>query len=95
VTFPPVNLPGFKLTETVCFRCACRAIIVTTSSNKDRLERYLAAGDIHLTDAQVEAIDKAGAKGERDDKRKQKALTVAKYALLGGLGVWSGFKLSM
>ena len=38
----------------------CRAIIVTTSSRKERLRDYLAAGDIDLTAEDVAAIDKAG-----------------------------------
>ncbi|KAJ9104117.1 hypothetical protein QFC19_004101 [Naganishia cerealis] len=69
------------------------AIVITTSSRKDRLERYLAAGDIKLTDEQVEAIDKAGAKGERDDKRKQKVVGIAKYGMLAALGGWAVLKL--
>ncbi|OWT40271.1 oxidoreductase [Cryptococcus neoformans Bt1] len=40
------------------------AIPVTTSSRKARLEGYLDAGDITLTEDDVKAIDKAGAKGE-------------------------------
>ncbi|EIW71324.1 hypothetical protein TREMEDRAFT_67700 [Tremella mesenterica DSM 1558] len=36
------------------------AIIVTTSSKKQRLEGYLDVGDIDLTDEDVAAIDKAG-----------------------------------
>ncbi|KAJ7813850.1 Aldo/keto reductase [Mycena olivaceomarginata] len=39
-------------------------VIVTTTSNKDRLEEYLAVGDLPpLSDAEVAAIDEAGAKG--------------------------------
>lgn len=43
---------------------AKRAIPVTTSSRKARLEGYLDVGDITLTEDDVKAIDKAGAKGE-------------------------------
>ncbi|KAF9067937.1 Aldo/keto reductase [Rhodocollybia butyracea] len=39
------------------------AVAVTTSSKQDRLERYLAAGDISLTNEDIAAIDAAGAKG--------------------------------
>ncbi|KAE9394236.1 Aldo/keto reductase [Gymnopus androsaceus JB14] len=39
------------------------AVAVTTSSKKDRLQRYLAAGDLLLTDQDVAAIDAAGAIG--------------------------------
>ncbi|KAJ7319439.1 NADP-dependent oxidoreductase domain-containing protein [Mycena albidolilacea] len=39
-------------------------VIVTTTSNKDRLEEYLAVGDLPpLSDAEIAAIDEAGAKG--------------------------------
>ncbi|WOO79984.1 NADPH-dependent conjugated polyketone reductase C1 [Vanrija pseudolonga] len=39
------------------------AVILSTSSKKDRLERYLAVGDIELTNDDVKAIDEAGIKG--------------------------------
>lgn len=40
------------------------AVIVTTSSNKEHMEEYLAVGDLPpLTDEEVAAIDDAGAKG--------------------------------
>jgi len=39
------------------------AIILTTSSKKERLERYQGVADIDLTDDDVAAIEEAGAKG--------------------------------
>ncbi|KAG6856967.1 hypothetical protein H0H87_011637 [Tephrocybe sp. NHM501043] len=40
------------------------AVIVTTSSKKERLEEYLAVADLPpLTDEEIQAIDEAGAKG--------------------------------
>jgi len=39
------------------------AVVVTTSSKKERLEGYLNAGDLALTDDDIAAIDAAGAKG--------------------------------
>ncbi|KAF8962110.1 NADP-dependent oxidoreductase domain-containing protein [Flammula alnicola] len=39
------------------------AVILTTSSKKQRLEGYIAAGDLVLTDDEIKAIDAAGAKG--------------------------------
>ncbi|KAJ7453143.1 NADP-dependent oxidoreductase domain-containing protein [Mycena latifolia] len=40
------------------------AVIVTTSSNKGRLEEYMAVADLPpLSDAEIAAIDEAGAKG--------------------------------
>ncbi|KAL0243704.1 hypothetical protein I308_105675 [Cryptococcus tetragattii IND107] len=46
------------------------AIPVTTSSKKERLEGYLDVGDITLTEDDIKAIDKAGAKGELWFERK-------------------------
>ncbi|KAJ7471628.1 Aldo/keto reductase [Mycena galericulata] len=39
------------------------AVVVTTSSKKERLEGYLNAGDLALTDDDIAAIDAAGAEG--------------------------------
>ncbi|KAF5370928.1 hypothetical protein D9615_009814 [Tricholomella constricta] len=39
------------------------AVVVTTSSKNYRLEGYLRAGDLELTDHEISALDKAGAKG--------------------------------
>ncbi|KAF9524920.1 Aldo/keto reductase [Crepidotus variabilis] len=41
------------------------AVILTSSSKKSRLEGYLAAGDLALSEDEIKAIDKAGAKGQR------------------------------
>ncbi|OBZ78216.1 NADPH-dependent conjugated polyketone reductase C1 [Grifola frondosa] len=40
-------------------------VVVTSSTRKDRLEGYLAAGDLELTEADIAAIDAAGAIGAR------------------------------
>ncbi|KAI0360739.1 Aldo/keto reductase [Trametes cingulata] len=40
-------------------------VVVTSSTKKERLEGYLAAGDLELTTADVAAIDAAGAIGAR------------------------------
>ncbi|KAJ9098979.1 hypothetical protein QFC20_005797 [Naganishia adeliensis] len=69
------------------------AIIITTSSRKDRLERYLAVGDIHLTDEDVDAIDRAGKKGEKDKAMREMAMSGARYLVLAGLGLWAVGKL--
>ncbi|KAJ7063895.1 Aldo/keto reductase, partial [Mycena amicta] len=39
------------------------AVVVTTSSKKERLLGYLNAGDLELTDEEISAIDEAGARG--------------------------------
>ncbi|KAJ3732697.1 Aldo/keto reductase [Lentinula guzmanii] len=49
------------------------AVAVTTSSKKDRLERYLDAGDIFLADEEIIAIDAAGAAGSMNAARKLQA----------------------
>lgn len=72
-----------------------RAIIVTTSSKKERLEGYLAVGDIELTDDDVAAIDKAGAEGELWENRKAKVLGVGKWVALVGLVAYTGVKTFM
>ncbi|WWC57732.1 uncharacterized protein I303_100266 [Kwoniella dejecticola CBS 10117] len=64
---------------------AKEAVIVTTSSRKERLEGYLDVGDITLTKEDVKAIDDAGAKGELWDERKQKWSVAAKYLAAAGL----------
>lgn len=63
---------------------AIRAIPVTTSSKKERLEGYLDVGDITLTEDDIRAIDKAGAKGELWFDRKArfgKVLTRAVFLM--------------
>ena len=68
---------------------ALRAIILTTSSRKDRLERYLDVGDIKLTDDDVAAIDKAGSHGEQKAERKAMAMTALKWTAVAGLTGWA------
>lgn len=41
------------------------AVILTTTSRKDRLDRYLAVSSIDLSEEDVAAIDRAGAKPYR------------------------------
>lgn len=65
------------------------AILVTTSSRSDRLTRYLAVGDVQLTDEDIHAIDKAGKKGEENEKVWQWVKTAGKVGLLGGMGVYA------
>ncbi|TFK33024.1 Aldo/keto reductase [Crucibulum laeve] len=74
-TYPggPVDIPvnvaaklrGVTPTQVVFLWVKAKgAVIVTTSSNKQHLEEYLAVGDIDpLTEAEVLAIDEAGALG--------------------------------
>ncbi|WVQ64437.1 uncharacterized protein L199_002603 [Kwoniella botswanensis] len=61
------------------------AVIVTTSSRKERLEGYLDVGDIVLTKDDVKAIDDEGAKGELWEERKKQAGVMAKYVAAAGL----------
>jgi len=66
----PVDIPVSEIAERkkiapeqvlLAWVKAKGAIVVTTSSKRDRLERYLDAGDIELTEAEILAIDNAGA----------------------------------
>ena len=41
-----------------------RVIVVTSSSKKERLVKYMAVGDFDLTAEDVKAIDDAGAEGQ-------------------------------
>jgi len=67
------------------------AIILTTSSKKERLINYLGVGDIDLTEEDVKAIDEAGIKGEQAFQFRAKAKTVGKYVVavaLMGYAAW-------
>ncbi|KAF9449874.1 Aldo/keto reductase [Macrolepiota fuliginosa MF-IS2] len=73
------------------------AIAVTTSSKRDRLERYLNAGDIKLSEVEILAIDTAGAEGAEEKLRKLTLRMLAILALVGflvgaggQLGQWGG-----
>ena len=68
------------------------AIIVSTSSRKDRLEGYLDVGDIDLTKEEVEQIDQAGRKGQLDEERKELAKKVGKWVAVVALAGYAGFK---
>jgi len=67
------------------------AIALTTSSKKTRLEGYLKAGDLALTKEEIEAIDKAGAKGHKIFTARTVIRRTAIALLVGavGLGVCS------
>lgn len=68
---------------------------MTTSSRKDRLEGYLAVGDIELTGDDVKAIDKAGKKGQQSIARREMAVKVLKWATVAGLAGYIGVKTFM
>ncbi|KAN0077983.1 NADP-dependent oxidoreductase domain containing protein [Tylopilus felleus] len=57
------------------------AVVVTTSSKKRRLQGYLAAGDIELTQEDIDALDAAGGMGEK------RMNTIRKLAIGGLIGV--------
>ena len=52
----------------------------------------MAVGDFDLTDDDVAAIDRAGAKGELWDQRKAQAMGVGKWIALVGLLGYAGFR---
>jgi diketogulonate reductase-like aldo/keto reductase len=71
------------------------AIIVTTSSKKERLESYLDVGDIELTEDDVKSIDDAGAKKELWMEKKGKMVKYAKVGVTVVLGMYAAARLVM
>ncbi|KAF9221178.1 Aldo/keto reductase [Gyrodon lividus] len=71
------------------------AVVVTTSSKKTRLQGYLAAGDIELTQEDIDAIDAAGALGEMRMNAKLTLRKLAAGALVGAavLGACSYYNI--
>jgi len=67
------------------------AVALTTSSKKERLEGYIKAGDLTLTEEEIKAIDHAGAKGARISTARTVVRRAAVVLLVGavGLGVCS------
>ncbi|KAL7410205.1 Aldo/keto reductase [Mrakia frigida] len=63
-------------------------IIITTSSKKERLERYIAVGDIKLSKKDVEEIDEAGKKGIPASTRAWVGRVVVGVAGLVGVAIW-------
>ncbi|KAH9965267.1 Aldo/keto reductase [Russula dissimulans] len=61
------------------------AVVVTTSSKKFRLEGYLAAADLQLSPADIEAIDLAGAKGARREAFVKTVRVLAELMLVGAI----------
>ncbi|RPD65384.1 Aldo/keto reductase [Lentinus tigrinus ALCF2SS1-7] len=70
-------------------------VVVTSSTKKERMEGYIAAGDLPLTDEDIAAIDAAGKQGARQQtaraflRRAVLACAVASVALglAGALGI--------
>ncbi|OCH85970.1 Aldo/keto reductase [Obba rivulosa] len=58
-------------------------VAVTSSTKKDRLERYLAAGDLDLTAEDIAAIDAAGLVGARQQTTRQFVRRLAVVGLVG------------
>ncbi|KJA14207.1 hypothetical protein HYPSUDRAFT_460251 [Hypholoma sublateritium FD-334 SS-4] len=65
------------------------AVVLTSSSKKSRLEGYINAGDLVLTDDEIAAIEEAGAKGPRG-LTPYVLVKRASLVLLGGI---AGFGL--
>ncbi|KAJ7758095.1 NADP-dependent oxidoreductase domain-containing protein [Mycena maculata] len=63
-------------------------VIVTTTSNKSRLEEYLAVGDLPpLTEEEIAAIDEAGAKGPPSALVKRGKTAFKSRASVAGLAI--------
>ncbi|EIM83762.1 Aldo/keto reductase [Stereum hirsutum FP-91666 SS1] len=63
------------------------AVVVTTSSKKERLQGYLAAGDLQLTPEDIAFIDAAGARGARQHKARSLIRKVAGVAIVGAVAI--------
>jgi diketogulonate reductase-like aldo/keto reductase len=64
------------------------AVVITTSSKKERLLGYLNAGDLELTEDDIAAIDAAGAKGPPSSPVKRflrRLVAVAAVSTIAGL----------
>ncbi|KAF8194448.1 NADP-dependent oxidoreductase domain-containing protein [Mycena galopus ATCC 62051] len=64
------------------------AVVITTSSKKERLLGYLNAGDLELTEDDIAAIDAAGAKGPPSSPIKRflrRLVAVAAVSTIAGL----------
>jgi len=88
----PVDKPVSKIAEKysvkpeqvlLAWAKAKKAVILSTSRTKERLEGYLAVGDLDLTDDEVAELDKAGRKGELWEERKKTARSVGRSLLVG------------
>jgi len=99
----PVDIPVSEIAERrkiapeqvlLAWVKAKGAIVVTTSSKKDRLERYLGAGDVQLAEAEVLAIDIAGAEGATPATMKTSLWRVGALAVVSfvvGAAFWRQF----
>lgn len=63
----------------------------STSRSKERLEDYLHAGELKLTEEDIEVIDAAGAKF----KAHQMATRVVRFASVVAIAVGLGFRFGM
>lgn len=96
----PVDKPVKRIAETkgvtpeqvlLAWAKAKGAVVLTTSSKKDRLERYLEAGDLGLSEAEIQSIDEAGARGALYVQLKTFGKRLACVAGLGALALGFSF----
>ena len=69
------------------------AVIVTSSSRKDRLEGYLGVGDIDLSSDEVEAIDAAGIKGQKGKELREGFIKYTRLLVGAALGYYAICKI--
>jgi len=63
------------------------AVVLTTSSKKERLEGFIRAGDLVLTDEEIKAIDEAGAQGSKLFTARTVVRRAAAALLVGAIGL--------
>ncbi|WVR00374.1 hypothetical protein IAU59_007517 [Kwoniella sp. CBS 9459] len=83
---------GIPLEQVLLAWSRAKGVIpVTSSSSKERIESFIAAGDVTLSAEQVEAIDKAGYKGHKQAELRRKVTVAAKWLAAAGLVSYLAF----
>jgi len=102
----PVDKPLKKIAERLgatddqvllAWAKAKGAVVLTSSSKKSRLEGYLKAGDLELTADEIESIDEAGSRGEKQYTTRVILRRIAMVMFAGavGLGICSYFGIEV
>jgi hypothetical protein len=69
-----------------------RILPITSSSNKERCEAYIAAGDVELSEDQIKEIDHAGEKGAEARVQAQRMRDYGKSLAMIAVGAFFTFK---
>lgn len=69
------------------------AVAITKSSRKDRLEGMLAAGDLHLSHHDIDAIERAGRQSAIMNKMKARAMGAGKWITVACLAGYISYRI--